>query len=298
VERGLALNNTQDINAPIRILLLGSGTEVGSSLLQLSTEKKEFEWLCPEESLLLDVDKRAELDAMQFDVIIDALSLRYALQSDYGNFQSTLRYLSEKNDAPLIMISSARVFSGSKNVPYAEMDVPDSTDPYAQALIEAESIVLNNPENIVLRTGWLFSGQGDDFVCRTLGLIQDGVNLAYKDDLIGSPTPVSDLVRVILSMVNQGHYGAKNKGVYHYCCAEEISWIRLVEAIVATSGQFDPKAQVEVEAIGDSFPEAQEVTAMQRQSLSCRKIFNHFGIKQRPWRSKLRNLVKELYQVS
>jgi len=37
------------------------------------------------------------------------------------------------------------------------------------------------------------------------------------------------------------------------CCAEEISWIRLVEAIVATSGQFDPKAQVEVEAIGDSF---------------------------------------------
>jgi len=293
------LNNTQDINAPIRILLLGSGTEVGSSLLQLSEGKKEFEWLCPEESLLLDVDKRAEFDAMQFDVIIDALSLRYALQSDYGKFQSTLQYLSDQVRVPLILISSARVFSGNKNVPYAETDVPDSTDPYALALIEAESIVLSNPENIVLRTGWLFSGKGDDFVCRTLGLIQDGVNLAYKDDLIGSPTPVSDLVRVILSMVNQGYYGAQNKGVYHYCCAEEISWIGLVESIVATSGQFDPKAQVAaVEAIGDSFPEAQDVTAMQRQSLSCRKIFNHFGIKQRPWRSKLRNLVKELYQVS
>lgn len=294
----MTLNITKDINAPIRILLLGSTTEVGSSLLQLSKEKQEFEWLCPDESLLLNADNRAELDAMQFDVIIDVLSLRYALQSDYGKFQSTLRYLSEQGGAPLIMISSARVFSGSKDVPYAEVDEPDSTDPYALALIEAESVVLSNPNNIVLRTGWLFSGQGDDFVCRTLGLIQDGVNLAYKDDLIGSPTPVSDLVRVILSMVNQGHYGAQNKGVYHYCCAEEISWIRLVEAIVATSGQFDPKAQVEVEAIGDSFPETQEVTAMKRQSLSCRKVFNHFGIKQRPWRSKLRNLVKELYQVN
>jgi dTDP-4-dehydrorhamnose reductase len=292
------LNNTQDINAPIRILLLGSGTEVGSSLLLLSEEKTEFEWLCPEESLLLDVGRRAELDAMQFDVIIDALSLRYALQSDYGKFQSTLRYFSEQAKTPLIMISSARVFSGSKDAAYAETDVPDSSEPYAKALIEAESIVLNNPNNIVLRTGWLFSGKGDDFVCRTLGLIQDGVNLAYKDDLIGSPTPVSDLVRVILSMVNQGHYGAQNKGVYHYCCAEEISWIRLVEAILATSSQFDPKAQVEVEAIGDSFPEVQETSAMQRQSLSCRKIFNHFGIKQRPWRSKLRTLVKELYLAS
>ena len=292
------MNNTQNINAPIRILLLGSGTEVGSSLLLLSEGKNEFEWLCPEESLLLDVGRRAELDAMQFDVIIDALSLRYALQNDYGKFQSTLRYLSEQANTTLIMISSARVFSGNKDVPYAETEVPDSTESYAKALIAAESIVLSNPENIVLRTGWLFSGKGDDFVCRTLGLIQDGVNLAYKDDLIGSPTPVSDLVRVILSVVNQGHYGAQNKGVYHYCCAEEISWIRLVEAILATSSQFDPKAQVEVEAIGDSFPEVQETSAMQRQSLSCRKIFNHFGIKQRPWRSKLRSLVKELYQAS
>lgn len=292
------MNTTSDINAPIRILLLGSGTEVGSSLLSLSKEKSEFLWLCPDESLLLDVARRAELDAMQFDVVIDALSLRYALQSDDEKLQATLRYFNERASAPLIMISSARVFSGNKDAAYAETDEPDSKEPYAQALIAAESIVLSNPDNIVLRTGWLFSGQGDDFVCRTLGLIQDGVNLAYKDDLIGSPTPVSDLVRVILSMVNQGHYGAQNKGVYHYCCAEEISWIRLVEAILATSGQFDPKAQVEVEAIGDSFPEVQESSSMQRQSLSCRKVFNHFGIKQRPWRSKLRNLVKELYKTS
>lgn len=292
------MNNTLDINAPIRILLLGSGTEVGSSLLQLSEQKNEFEWLCPDESLFLDVTRRDELDALQYDVVIDALSLRHALQSDSKKLQATLAYLSEKNNATLIMLSSARVFAGNKNVPYAETDTPDSVDSYGKALIATEAIVLMSPNNIVLRTGWLFSGKGDDFVCRTLGLIQDGVNLAYKDDLIGSPTPVSDLVRVILSMVNQGHYGAQNTGVYHYCCAEEISWIRLVEAIVATSGQFDPKAQVEVESIGESGLEVQETLVMQRQSLSCRRVFNHFGIKQRPWRSKLRTLVKELYKAN
>jgi dTDP-4-dehydrorhamnose reductase len=291
------LNTVQDINAPIRILLLGSNTEVGSSLLQLSKEKKEFEWLCPEESVLLDSNAEAQLELMQFDVIIDALSLRYALQDDYYGFQSVLRYLSDSVEAPLIMLSSARVFSGDKDAPYAETDEPDSTESYAQALIAAESIVLNNPKNIVLRTGWLFSGKGDDFVCRTLGLIQDGVDLAYKDDLIGSPTPISDLVRVIFSIIKQRYYGSQNTGIYHYCCAEEISWIGLVEAIVATSGQFDPKAQVEVEAINGVFPDVQH-NVMRRQSLSCRRVFNHFGIKQRPWRLKLRNLVKELYQTN
>ena len=284
-----------EINAPIKVLLLGADTEVGAALLQYSKDRSEFEWLCPSESDLLGPQSIDALSAMEHDIVVDALSLRYALQDDYSRYQSTLSHLSQADSAPLIMLSSARVFSGDKLVPYSENDTPDCLEPFAQALIESEKIVLQSERNFVLRTGWLFSGQGDDFVCRTLGLIQDGVNLAYKNDLVGSPTPVSDLSRVILSMVSQTHYGAKNHGVYHYCCAEEISWIKLVEAIVATSGQFDPKAQVEVETIGDAFEGIEETLQIKRQSLSCRRIFNHFGIKQRPWRSKLRNLVKELY---
>lgn len=290
------MNNSQEINTPIRVLLLGNNTEVGSSLLSFSEGKAGFEWVCPDESVLLDSSRASELADLQYDVMVDALSLRLALQNNYGKFQATLSELSERSGKPLIMISSARVFSGSKDAPYTETDVPDSQDPYALALIQTESIVLKNPDNIVLRTGWLFSGKGDDFVCRTLGLIQDGVNLAYKDDLIGSPTPVSDLSRVILTMVNQGHYGSQNKGIYHYCCAEEISWIGLVEAIVATSSQFNPKEQVDVEVISDSFRQIDDITVMKRQSLSCRRVFNHFGVKQRPWRSKLRTLVKQLCQ--
>ncbi|AEF53809.1 SDR family oxidoreductase [Marinomonas posidonica] len=291
------MNNKQDINAPIRILLLGSGTEVGAAFLNLTQDKPEFEWLCPDEALLLDATRRDELKAMTFDVVIDALSLRHALQSDYDKFLGVLTFLSQEAFAPLIMLSSARVFSGDKGLAYSEKDVPDGNSAYAKALIQAELEVLNHPQNIVLRTGWLFSGQGDDFVCRTLESIQGGVNLAYKDDLIGSPTPVSDLVRVVLSMVNQSHYGAESKGIYHYCCAEEISWIGLVEAILAAAAQYDSRAQVDVEAPSDSVEGVSQV-AMKRQSLSCRKVFNHFGIKQRPWRSKLRSLVKELYQVS
>ena len=290
------MTNKQDINAPIRVLLLGAESEIGAALLELSIAQGDIEWVCPQESLLLESGAAEELATMDYDVAIDALSLRYALQGDYSKFQATLAGISEST-SPLMMISSARVFSGDKSVPYLETDTPDSEEPYAQALIQSETLVAKNPANIILRTGWLFSGKGDDFVCRTLGLIQDGVNLAYKDNLLGSPTPVSDLARVILSLIKQRHYGASNTGVYHYCCAEEISWVGLVEAILVTSSQFDPKAQLEVETLEGVFSEEDGVVVqIKRQSLSCRKIFNHYGVKQRPWRSVLRNLVRELYK--
>ena len=292
------MSNPKDINAPIRILLLGSDTEVGSALLSFSKDQDEFEWICPTESQLFGEHSILEGEHEEFDTVIDALSLRYALQDGYVKVQELLKLINDRFTAPVVMISTVRVFSGDKAVSYLETDIPDGVDSYAQMLGESESIVLSKEQNIVLRTGWLFSGNSDDFVCRTLGLIQDGVNLAYKDNLIGSPTPVSDLSRVILSIIKQRHYGAQNTGVYHYCCAEEISWVGLVEAILATSGQLDPKANVvEVESINDSLAAMEgDVPQVKRQSLSCRKVFNHYGVKQRPWRSSLRNLVKDLYK--
>ena len=132
----------------------------------------------------------------------------------------------------------------------------------------------------------------------TIDLIKKGVNLAHNDSFVGSPSPVSDLARVTLTMIKQHYYGSTNTGVYHYCCSEEISWYGFVEAILATAGQFDPKAPVTIEAISDCFPDSADIVLVKRQSLSCRKVFNHFGVKQRPWRASLRKLVKELYQFT
>ena len=56
--------------------------------------------------------------------------------------------------------------------------------------------------------------------------------------------------------------------------------------------------QTKLQAINEYQVESSDQTLLRRQSLSCRKIFNHFGVKQRPWRASLRNLVKELYQMS
>ena len=291
------MNRNRDINAPIRIVLLGSDTVVGEALLLFSAELPEFEWYSLSCNELFKHDYSSEfLQGIECDVIIDALSMDRCLDSRYQSFRNALVDYSERSNTQVVMISSALVFSGDKETAYDENDLPDSKDSYSLSLIESENCFLSLSQNIVLRTGWLFSGKNDDFVCRTIDLIKKRVNLAHNDSFVGSPSPVSDLARVILTMIKQHYNGSTNTGVYHYCCSEEISWYGFVEAILATAGQFDPKAPVSVEAISDCFPDSEDIVLVKRQSLSCRRVFNHFGVKQRPWRASLRKLVKDLYQ--
>lgn len=291
------MNRNRDINAPIRIVLLGSDTVVGEELLLFASELAEFEWHTLSCNELFKYDYAAGfLKDVECDVIIDALSIDRCLDSRYQKFIDALTVYSEDTRTQLFMISSALVFSGDKETAYEESDQPDSQDSYSLALIGSEQRFLSLPQNVVLRTGWLFNGKNDDFVCRTIDLIKKGVNLAHNDSFVGSPSPVSDLARVTLTMIKQHYYGSTNTGVYHYCCSEEISWYGFVEAILATAGQFDPKAPVTIEAISDCFPDFEDIVLVKRQSLSCRKVFNHFGVKQRPWRASLRKLVKDLYQ--
>ena len=293
------MTSERNINAPIRILLLGSDTMVGVALLAFAEGLNEFHWHtlnCAE--LLHDHADGLLLADYDCDVIIDALSIDRPLDPHYPMFRQAVADVAQTKNRQVLMISSALVFSGNKETAYEETDEPDGQEDYASALVATETLLLQQPQNIVLRTGWLFSGTHDDFVYRTIALIKQGVNLAYDDNCVGSPSPASDLARVSLSMIKQHYYGANNTGIYHYCCAEEVSWFGFVESILATTGQFDAATPVSVEAINEFFPDSTEVTHIKRQSLSCKKIFNHFGVKQRPWRASLRKLVKKLYQPS
>ncbi len=293
------MNVERGINAPIRIMLLGCDTVVGEELLLFSSDLPEIEWRALSCNELLKYDYSAGfLKDIDCDVIIDALSIDRSLDSRYPKFRDELAHYSGETNIQIVMISSALVFSGNKETAYDETDLPDAQDPYSLSLSVSEKCFLAHSQNIVLRTGWLFSGKNDDFVCRTIDLIKKGVNLAHNDNFVGSPSPVSDLARVTLTMIKQNYYGSVNTGIYHYCCSEEISWYGFVEAILVTAGQFDAKALVSVEAIRNCFPDSEDIVLVKRQSLSCRRIFNHFGVKQRPWRASLRQQVKDLYQLA
>jgi dTDP-4-dehydrorhamnose reductase len=298
--RGSSLAEIKDINAPISVLLLGSDTELGRALQSYYQNDYDFAWhLVPGHkviSLLFELQNQPDALAA-YDAVIDAYSLRHITQNDYRDFSQYLARLMASEHYPLhYMLSGVQVFSGDKDSSYLETDVADAKGKIAKTLIEMENMVALDERHVVLRTGWLFSGHRDDFVCNTIDLMKRGEPLLFNDGSVGCPTPVTDVARVLLSIVKQRYYGAQNAGIYHYCCSEEVSWIGLVEAILTTSSQFEPKANVALERIVDGAAAEGALMAGRRQSLSCRKIFNHFGIKQRSWRPVLRTLIKEYFQ--
>ncbi len=90
--------SNQEINAPIRILLLGSNTEVGNALLSCSKDQGKFEWICPTETQLLRSTVTSELESLEYDFAVDALSLYHVLQDDYNKIQYVLALLLCRRD--------------------------------------------------------------------------------------------------------------------------------------------------------------------------------------------------------
>ncbi|WP_438467386.1 sugar nucleotide-binding protein [Marinomonas sp. PE14-40] len=287
--------NEKDINAPIKILLLGSDTNIGEELLSFSTELNEFSLT----SLTQENFYQTQFSVSSFehyDVVLDALSIG-ADAGDYAQIKACNIMLQEA-DVSMFMLSSVEVFSGDKGAAYDENEVPDAKSQKGKQLAEIEQLVLKDDNSIVLRSGWLFGCKQQDFVASILSKLKLGEPVLLEDDLLGNPTPISDLVRVAFSLIKQRHFGSKNAGVYHYSCAEDISWFGFGEAVLTNASQFNIQFQASLQATSSSQAEVTDLTLLRKQSLSCRKIFNHFGVKQRPWRASLRNLVKDLYQMN
>ena len=294
-ERDLA--NEKEINAPIKILLLGSETSIGQEFLSFSKELVEFS-LTPLTELDFLQTHFSQDSFDKYDVVLDVLSLSLATDDHYLAQIKGCNQTLAHADISMFMLSSVSVFSGEKGTAYEETEEPDAATFVGKQLAEIERSVLQDENSIVLRSGWLFGGEGQDFVANTLNSLKAGDDVALQDDLLGNPTPVSDLVRVAFSLIKQRHFGAENAGVYHYSCAEDISWFGFGEAILTNAAQFNIQFQANLQSVNSDQEALTDLALLRKQSLSCRRIFNHFGVKQRPWRASLRNLVKDLYQMN
>ena len=198
--------NEKDINAPIKILLLGSDTNIGEELLSFAAELNEFSLT----SLTQENFYQTQFSVNSFehyDVVLDALSVG-ADSGDYAQIKACNMMLQEA-DVSMFMLSSVEVFSGDKGAAYDENEVPDAKTAKGKQLAEIEQQVLKDDNSIVLRSGWLFGCKQQDFVASILAKLKLGEPVLLEDDLLGNPTPVSDLVRVAFSLIKQRHFGAK-----------------------------------------------------------------------------------------
>lgn len=146
-----------------------------------------------------------------------------------------LAKLSKKYSIKLVHISTDYVFEGTSNIPYSESDLTNPKNEYGRSkLLGEDAIKMIDPDNsVIIRTAWLYSEFGHNFVKTILRISKGKQQINVVNDQIGSPTYALDLAGAILKMIPL----LKSKGieVYHYANSGKCSWFEFASEILSST---------------------------------------------------------------
>jgi dTDP-4-dehydrorhamnose reductase len=191
--------------------------------------------------------------------------------------------------AQFIHLSSDYVFDGQSEDPYTEADAANPLNVYGQTKFAGEQAVLSAySQAIIIRTSWVFSEFGDNFVKTMLRLGAERDSLSIVSDQIGGPTPARDIAKILLAIAAKKHRGAPGEGLYHYQGAPTVSWAEFAGKIFDYAGLSVAVAPIATE----QYPTL--ATRPLNTHLNCGKIERDFGAAMPDWRVRLRQIIDTL----
>jgi dTDP-4-dehydrorhamnose reductase len=196
---------------------------------------------------------------------------------------------------PLIHISTDYVFDGEKAGPYREDDPVNPLGVYGRSK-EAGDRALREAlaEHVILRTAWVYSAHGHNFVKTMLRLAADRPVLRVVADQTGSPTSAADIAAAIATVVQRLAAGQGQWGTFNFNGAGAVTWHGFAETIFDLAEPWrGPPPRVEAITTAD-YPTPARRPA--NSVLDCRLISEAFGIVSRPWRDALAEVIRELYE--
>jgi dTDP-4-dehydrorhamnose reductase len=138
---------------------------------------------------------------------------------------------------PFITYSTDYVFDGEANQPYLSSTKMDPVNYYGSTKAAGETLAMESNENtIVIRTSWVFSSHGNNFVKTMMRLMKERENLNIVADQKGRPTYAKDLAMATMKMIEAINAGKSIKGVYHYANTGETTWFDFAAKIKAIAG--------------------------------------------------------------
>lgn len=288
------------------ILVSGANGQLGMELAQLVSA-------CPSFRFVLAT--RDELPLDDFDVIndlIDRHKPQYFVNCaaytavDKAESEKELAYkinadapgviaaACKRNNSRLIHISTDYVFNGNGQRPYKEDDPTDPVNLYGDSKLRGEQNVMQQgPASIIIRTAWVYSEFGKNFVKTMLRLMGEKDSINVVSDQYGTPTYAADLAEAIMKIISvldteSDSTGSSHAGIYHFSNEGNISWYEFAVAIRDIAGK-----KCEVKPI----PTSAYPTPAKRPSFSVldkSKISAAFGVSIRPWRESLEECLKKL----
>lgn len=196
-------------------------------------------------------------------------------------------------DAFLIHISTDYVFDGETNIPYTEDNETNPMSIYGQTKLEGEEKIKTVFDNyIIIRTSWLYSEYGHNFIRTILSKSKENATIEVVDDQIGSPTYARDLANTIVDIIIKSILNptAYLPGIYNYTNQGSCSWYEFAQEIVNIAG-----TNCEVKPIkSDKFPT--KAKRPKYSVLDTTKIRSSFGIGIPNWKDSLKECLSNLNQ--
>ena len=279
-----------------KILVTGSDGQLGMELRNLSSSFPQFEFFFAAREKL-PIDDFTELQIFfeeykpQFCINCAAYTQVDAAEAHKeeaylvnAEAVSVIANLCRRFETGLIHISTDYVFNGEATTAYSEESPVDPVNTYGASKLAGENYALEmNPETIIIRTSWVYSSYGKNFVKTMLRLMKEKKVINVVNDQFGSPTYAADLAEVIMKIITSPtrHSSPATHGIYHFSNEGVISWYDFAVAIKELTG-----AHCEIKAIPTSdYPAPAKRPAY--SVLDKTKIQKTFGIRLKDWKESL-----------
>ncbi len=196
-------------------------------------------------------------------------------------------------DIPIVQISTEYVFSGDKSSPYVEEDPTNPQNVYGRTKNDGErAVVSSGARHAILRTSWVFSASGDNFVRTMLRLGKERDLLRIVADQHGCPTHAADLANAIVTVTEAIVGGCQGNGIWHVANRNETSWHGMAERIFNRAAEFGwPAPRVEA-IVSAEYPTRAVRPANSR--LSTARLQRDFGLELRSWELAVDEAVGEI----
>jgi dTDP-4-dehydrorhamnose reductase len=282
----------------MKILITGQHGQVSHALQQRLPDLGELIVLGRDQLDLVNPDQiREQIRSHRPNLIINAAAHTAVDQAEsepdvaYAINAIAPGILAEEAKAlgiPLIHYSTDYVFDGSKPAPYTETDAPNPLGVYGQSKLAGEQAIATvGGEYLILRTSWVYSDHGKNFLLSMQRLLQEKPHLRIVADQIGAPTWAGTIALSTRALIERWQAGqAGDWGVYHLTAQGETSWFGFAQAI-GEHLRAQGKACAELEAIPSSaYPTPAKRPLNSR--LDCSRLQQQWHVSLPQWQDALR----------
>ena len=232
---------------------------------------------------------RAVINAAAYTAVDKAESEEGLANTINGEAPGSMASACAELNIPLVHLSTDYVFDGSGTTPRSTIDIPNPKNAYGRSKLKGEqAIKASGCAYAIMRTSWVVSAHGNNFVKTMRRLAQTRDRITVVDDQIGAPTCARDIAQTCLSIAEQLIRDQSKSGIYHYSGQPNVSWRQFANAIFE---------QMDCKTIASPIPTTEYPTPAFRplnSRLDCTQTESIFGIIRPFWRDGLKEILSDL----